>query len=295
VAEREKGAALPPPPAADLQAGLSRSQSSVARLQALGLDGLEKLVGAMAAVTGRDIDVPAQRQGDVRSWLVAACLTAGANDMNSGVSFLRLCALGGPDDWQRLPAAEIQAAIHTAGLHKVKVQCIMEIVGSRLPGSDASKIKDPVVRSRIEERRAFTPAELERIVEEKKVADYIFGLREKTANCVYLYYAGLDNSFVVDINNLTFLVDCGLAKLPHKTDGRSNNFYPAANGMKWTSSPVGDALKAIEDNLPDMPYRLCYRAVLYMNVYTKMFKRDGEMGFTAPLFTNGREDMRTFR
>ena len=134
-----------------------------------------------------------------------------------------------------------------------------------------------------------------RIVEEKKVADYIFGLREKTANCVYLYYLGLDNSFVVDINNLTFLVDCGLAKLPHKTDGRSNNFYPAANGMKWTSSHAVEALKAIEDNLPDMPYRLCYRAVLYMNVYTKMFKRDGEMGFTAPLFTNGREDMRTFR
>ena len=65
--------------------------------------------------------------------------------------------------------------------------------------------------------------------------------------------------------------------------------------MKWTSSHAVDALKAIEDNLPDMPYRLCYRVVLYMNVYTKMFKRDGEMGFTAPLFTNGREDMRTFR
>ena len=83
-------------------------------------------------------------------------------------------------------------------------------------------------------------------MEEKKVADYIFGLREKTANCVYLYYAGLDNSFVVDINNLTFLVDCGLAKLPNKTDGRSNNFYPATNGMKWTSSHAVEALKAIE-------------------------------------------------
>ena len=49
-------------------------------------------------------------------------------------------------------------------------------------------------------------------VEGKKVADYIPGLREKAANCVYLYYAGLGNSFVADINNLTSLVDCGLAR-----------------------------------------------------------------------------------
>ena len=74
--------------------------------------------GAMAGLNlgeeqmddGRDIDVPTQRQGDVWSRLVAACLTAGANDMNSGVSFFRLRALYGPDEWKRLPATDIQAA-----------------------------------------------------------------------------------------------------------------------------------------------------------------------------------------
>ena len=125
---------------------------------------------------------------------------------------------------------------------------------------------------------------------EKKVK----GLGEKTASCVYLYYAHHASHFVIDINCLRFLVDCGLQPTPRDQKARSDNTYPDAGGLKNPTKECRTAAEQMKAAFGraglQLPFQKVFRLSIAMNIYSQMFKEKGlgrcGMAYTAPLFAN---------
>jgi endonuclease III len=243
-------------------------------------------VCSSSRMIGRPIPIADGPVGDAQSWCVAAVLTANAkNTTGSGPAFLNLCSMGGPADWAELSLATVEKLIKCKGCYVEAAKAVLQVCGA-LPAASLGKDgKDGYWTNSALEKLARDGAGLE-----KKVK----GLGEKTASCVYLYYAHHASHFVIDINCLRFLVDCGLQPTPREQSARSDNTYPDAGGLK---NPTKECRTAAEEMKAafgrvglQLPFQKVFRLSIAMNIYSQMFKEKGlgrcGMAYTAPLFAN---------
>ena len=222
--------------------------------------------------------------GDAQTWCCAAILTANANnETGSGPAFLNLCSMGGPADWAKLTLDQITKLIAPKGCHVEPAKAILQVCGA-LPATSLGQ------------RRYWTNAKLEKMAKNGSgLAENVKGLGEKTASCVYLYYTHQRSHFVIDVNCLRFLVDCGLQPTPREQHARADTSYPHPNGLK---NPTSECRNAAEDMKAafgptglQLPFDKVFKLSLSMNVYSQMYKANGlgrcGMAYTAPLFANG--------